>query len=498
MNKNYFGITDTGKVRDNNEDTFIAEITSSDNLIIACVIDGVGGYSGGEIAAEIAKFCVLEHLSKSSINLPERMKNAIVAADAKIVAEKLQVKELENMACVLTLAVVDLKNNLFHYAHVGDTRLYLLRDNTLVKITKDQSFVGFMEDSGRLTEEQAMKHPKRNEINKALGFGANVAEQLDYIEVGQSPFLPGDLLLLCSDGLSDMVNREDITNILTATGDLEQKAAELIAAANQNGGLDNITAVLVANTNKKSTYEATKPDSIVKVPVKRKNPRTPEPEIPYNQKPDEVVEMQVAEYEIPKQTALPGYEDQKTGKGLVIGLSVLCVLLLASTIYLYWMYNNHPSNSIKPKTLTEVTEKRNTKEIMLQDTLNKLKGQTLILSDSLFPSPIILHQPLVFNNDSIFIRAEKELLIISDSLYKGVAIDIKPKSKFVQLRNIVFENFNTAILTSNNALVLRNVKFTNCPNAIQSTYNLETKKYISGRIPFSSFSADSIPLKPTE
>ena len=498
MNKNYFGITDTGKVRDNNEDTFIAEVTSSDNLIIACVIDGVGGYSGGEIAAEIAKFCVLEHLSKSSVNLPERMKNAIVAADAKIVAEKLQVKELENMACVLTLAVIDLKNNLFHYAHVGDTRLYLLRDNTLVKITKDQSFVGFMEDSGRLTEEQAMKHPKRNEINKALGFGANVAEQLDYIEVGQSPFLPGDLLLLCSDGLSDMVNREEITNILLGTADLEQKAAKLIAAANQYGGLDNITAVLVANTNKKLVYEATKPDPVIKAPVRRKNLRTPEPEIPYNQQPAEVVEMQVDEPETSYQTIPPTHQSKKTGKGLVIGLSVLCVLLLASTIYLYWMYNNHPANSIKPKTLTEVTEKRNTKEIMLQDTLNKLKGQTLILSDSLFPSPIILHQPLVFNSDSIFIRSEKELLIISDSLYKGVAIDIKPKSKFVQLRNIVFENFNTAISTSNNALVLRNVKFTNCPNAIQSTYNLEKKKYINGKIPFSSFSADSIPLKPTE
>lgn len=113
MNRNYFGITDTGKVRDNNEDTFIAEITAANDFIIACVIDGVGGYSGGEIAAEIAKFSVLEHLSKPKGDLLETMKNAIAAADAKIVAEKLQDKELENMACVLTLAVVDLKKQSF-------------------------------------------------------------------------------------------------------------------------------------------------------------------------------------------------------------------------------------------------------------------------------------------------------------------------------------------------------------------------------------------------
>ncbi|MEJ7560504.1 MAG: protein phosphatase 2C domain-containing protein [Pedobacter sp.] len=498
MNRNYFGITDTGKVRDNNEDTFIAEITAANDFIIACVIDGVGGYSGGEIAAEIAKFSVLEHLSKPKGDLLETMKNAIAAADAKIVAEKLQDKELENMACVLTLAVVDLKNNLFYYAHVGDTRLYLLRDNSLVKITKDQSFVGFMEDSGRLTEEQAMKHPKRNEINKALGFGANLSEQADYIETGQSPFLPGDLLLLCSDGLSDMVNRKELTSILTTGNDLEQKASELIVAANEHGGMDNITAVLVANNNKKLVYEATKPGRATKPTPKTKTPIVIDQELPYNEIKDEKSPESIPEVITSIHTDTVDNVQKKSGKGLIILLSLLCLLFISSTAYLYWLYNNHPATAVQPQRLTEITEKRNTKEIMLQDTLNKLQGQTLILSDSLFPSPIILHQPLIFNKDSIFIRAEKELVIISDSLYKGVAIDIKPKSKFVQLRNIVFENFNTAISTSNNALILRNVKFSNCPNSIQSTYNLENQKYVNGKIPFSSFSADSIPLKPTE
>jgi hypothetical protein len=176
----------------------------------------------------------------------------------------------------------------------------------------------------------------------------------------------------------------------------------------------------------------------------------------------------------------------------------LTLIFLSSTAYLYWLYNNHPSTAVSPKTLTEITEKRNTKEILLQDTLNKLKGQTLVLSDSLFPSPIILHQPLVFNKDSIYLRGEKELIIISDSLYRGVAIDIKPKSKLVQLRNISFENFNTAISTGDNVLILKNVKFSNCPNTVQSTFNLQNKRYINGKIPLSVFSADSLPLKATD
>lgn len=498
MNKNYFGITDTGKIRDNNEDTFIAQITEANDYIIACVIDGVGGYSGGEIAAEITKFSVLEHLSKPEGDIIERMKAAIAGADKKIVAEKLQDKELENMACVLTLAVIDLKNNLFFYAHVGDTRLYLLRDNSLVKITKDQSFVGFMEDSGRLTEEQAMKHPKRNEINKALGFGANIAAQPDYIETGQSPFLPGDILLLCSDGLSDMVNRQELTSILATEDELEYKASELISAANQNGGLDNITAVLVANTNKKVVYEATKPTITARPVSKRKSRIDSEPELPYEEikikeSPEPAFQSVNPPTSVIEAPALP-----KSNRGLVIILSALTLIFLSSTAYLYWLYNNHPLTAVSPKTLTEITEKRNTKEILLQDTLNKLKGQTLVLSDSLFPSPIILHQPLVFNKDSIYLRGEKELIIISDSLYRGVAIDIKPKSKLVQLRNISFENFNTAISTGDNVLILKNVKFSNCPNTVQSTFNLQNKRYINGKIPLSVFSADSLPLKATD
>lgn len=153
------------------------------------------------------------------------------------------------MACVLTCVVADIKNNKCWYAHVGDTRIYLLRDDSLVKISKDHSAVGYLEESGRLSEEEAMRHPRRNEINKALGFEEDISKPEDFIETGESPFLPGDLLLLCSDGLTDMISSATIMSVLTIKKSLAAKAKALVQAANDAGGNDNITAVLVENNN---------------------------------------------------------------------------------------------------------------------------------------------------------------------------------------------------------------------------------------------------------
>ncbi|MBC7400421.1 MAG: serine/threonine-protein phosphatase [Mucilaginibacter sp.] len=260
MADQYFGLTDTGKERKNNEDTFIAETTADNKFIIACVIDGVGGYSGGEIAAELAREAVLQRLSKPVGEIIPIMIDCFNQANQKILDEKKRVKEHDSMACVATLALVDIERNQFYYAHVGDTRLYLLRDNSLIKISHDQSFVGFLEESGRVSEAEAMAHPKRNEINKALGFEGNLAKDNEYIETGQSPFLSGDMLLLCSDGLTDLVTSNDITTIITMEGlSLKDKAKQLIDVANANGGRDNITVVLVKNNKQALKHDATLP-----------------------------------------------------------------------------------------------------------------------------------------------------------------------------------------------------------------------------------------------
>lgn len=490
MEKNYFGITDTGRVRDNNEDTFIAEKTIGDQYIIACVIDGVGGYSGGEIAADIARKSILQHLSKPSEDFISLMKKAIIDADGRIMKEKQTVKAHENMACVITLALIDLNRNQFYYAHVGDTRLYLLRDNSLVKISKDQSFVGFMEDSGRITEDQAMRHPKRNEINKALGFGVNLTAQDDYIETGQSPFLPGDMLLLCSDGLSDMVNKRDITDILVKESLLEKKGAELIVAANKNGGLDNITVVLVKNNNEALKHEALKPGTDIRNKI-----------LPVAQ-PDEVSAAGPILFETKPARTEPAATKKRTtpvpvpsgkGSGLKI-LGTLCFLLFCACIYLIWL-NNKNVNQEKQEKLSAFKNPRNAQEKKLQDTLNNLKGNTLVLTDSLFQSPIIISEPLQLNKDTLFIIAKNNMVIKSDTLFKGKAIEIQTVSKYVFLQNLTFEDFNTAISSQNNALLFKNVRFVNSPNAIETIYHFPLKKYINGIIPNSSFKTDSLPTR---
>ncbi|WP_316793643.1 protein phosphatase 2C domain-containing protein [Pedobacter frigoris] len=479
MEKNYFGLTDTGKVRDNNEDTFIAESTTGVDYIISCVIDGVGGYAGGEIASAIARQSILQRLSSPSGDLTMLMREAIVAADAQIMAEKQKVKEHESMACVLTLAVVDLKRNQFHYAHVGDTRLYLLRDNSLVKISKDQSFVGFMEDSGRLTEEQAMKHPKRNEINKALGFGSGIAAQEDYIEMGQSPFLPGDLLLLCSDGLSDMVNRQEITQILVRDTELKTKAEELIVTANKNGGLDNITVVLVKNDNQSLVHEATKP--LARPERKKQQPNKPVVRETVEQAPVSTAAQEAQEIK----------QEQKSNKGIITLLSVLCLVFLLLSVYLLWQ-TSQQLNNVKQHRLTAAKNIRNPQEVKLQDTLNNLKGNVLILTDSLFKSPIILTEALLFNRDTLFIKAKTNMVLQSDSAFKGNAIIIKPAGKYIFLENLTFDHFNTAISSQNNALLLKNVRFINCQAGITAAYQFPEGKFVNGQITRSTFKTDSL------
>ncbi len=196
MAEYFYGITDKGKRREKNEDTFFARETIDERFLIAGVIDGVGGYEGGDIAAGIASAVIMENLETITEDVIESLRHAIIAANEKINEEKKETGVHDQMACVLTCVVADIQNNKCWYAHVGDTRIYLLRDHSLVKISRDHSVVGFLEESGRLSEEEAMRHPRRNEITKALGFEEDIDTPEDFIETGESPFLPGDLLLI--------------------------------------------------------------------------------------------------------------------------------------------------------------------------------------------------------------------------------------------------------------------------------------------------------------
>jgi len=466
MAENFFGLTDTGKVRDNNEDAFIAESVMSGRFIIACAIDGVGGYSGGEIAADIARNVIMERLSKPSGDLISVMKASFIQANKKIIDEKQQNSEHSKMACVLTLALVDLENNQFHYAHIGDTRLYLLRDTSLVKVSKDHSFVGFLEDSGRIDEAGAMKHLKRNEINKALGFGRDIETQNDYIETGSSPFLPGDTLLLCSDGLTDMVNKEAITEVLIAKLSLEEKAGHLIGLANKNGGKDNITVVLVQN----NTATAWKPT----VPIAATT------ESAAKKKTELIASSPMIEKVNEPQASHKSESEHKKGNSINPLLGILCLLLLGSTLFLLW--KTYKLSDIAGTAAVPVADTaRNAGEIKLQDAINSLVGDTLILSDSVFRQAILLSDTLIIPQDSLFILTEGKITIKGDSTFRGPAMMLSPESRFLFLDGIRFENLEVAISAKNDALYLRDVLFTNCKWPVQNNFIFPDNNYVTGR-----------------
>ncbi|HEY0679305.1 MAG TPA: protein phosphatase 2C domain-containing protein [Chitinophagaceae bacterium] len=458
MAENYFGITDPGKVRDNNEDTFIAETIADGKFIAACVIDGVGGYEGGEIAARIARECIEDHLHNSKGDLTATMSEALITSNQKIYNENQQRNNQEPMACVLTLALADITNNLFHYAHIGDTRLYLLRDNSLIKVTKDHSFVGFLEDSGRLTEDDAMKHPKRNEINKALGFDPQIQLYSDYIETGASPFLPGDLMMLCSDGLTDMVTAADITSMLTSDSTLKEKAKALVDAANNAGGKDNVTVVLVKNDRKPVRVKAAKPARTKKT----------------KQAVDEPTLMQ-----LPTAPIVNNDEPltrNSNSRMVITVLSILCVLLLAALIWQVW--KNEPTPP-KPSTEPLIIKNRNAQEARLQDIINMTVKGGVSLGDSIYGKTIVVSDTIKIQNDSLHLDG-KGIVLRADPDYKGPGLFVSTNSKSVMLENIVLENFDVGLLTRSRSVYLMNVQFRNCRVSMQYQHSEGGKSYLSG------------------
>lgn len=469
MAENFYGLTDTGKQRQNNEDAFIAQPDANKRYIIACVIDGVGGYSGGEVAAALARETILLRLAKIGEQIIPLLADALHSANDKIREEKQQVKKHDSMACVATLALVDVEANQFYYAHVGDTRLYLLRDASLVKISHDQSFVGFLEDSGRLTEKEAMNHPKRNEIDKALGFKNIDMANGDYLETGQSPFLPGDMLLLCSDGLTDMVDKETICNILVDKSSLKTKCTNLVNAANENGGKDNITVVLVENNKSPKKHEATMPADNLQ--------ERPEPGIA-----NAVEENRTDEVAITPARS-------SSNKGLIGFLTLLVICLAAACA---WQYFNYSKQEPAPVVIAAPVKKApNMQELKLQQAINSCKGNDLLLIDTLYKSPVLISRPITINRDTLHIKAKGNIVLQSDSGYTGPAFSLSVNNRHILIDSLSFRQFNVAISSYNNAVELNNVRFFNCRQPLQNIFSFPDGKYINGSLVSALFIADS-------
>ncbi|MBQ3194856.1 MAG: Stp1/IreP family PP2C-type Ser/Thr phosphatase [Clostridia bacterium] len=243
-----FGKSDVGKIRRRNEDCF--KITESDEWVSALVCDGMGGVRGGDIASELA-VCVytdtlFKEIGKSGEDLSGQIiKNAMITAateaNTAVVQRALSDEGLKGMGTTLVAAFV-WRNKAF-VINVGDSRLYRLYKGCLQQVTKDHSFVQYLLDSGKITEEEAANHPNRNVITRALGIEKEVT--VDFFMVDDF-----DSLLLCSDGLINYVTEDDISNTINTETGIKNKVKSLITAAKDGGGGDNITVVLLMKEGK--------------------------------------------------------------------------------------------------------------------------------------------------------------------------------------------------------------------------------------------------------
>ncbi|HEY0511633.1 MAG TPA: protein phosphatase 2C domain-containing protein [Thermoanaerobaculia bacterium] len=236
--------SDPGRERENNEDRVLCDPERG----IYAVVDGVGGESGGEIAAQTAVEILQARLSRRTTDAPRLIREAIALANKQIWEKAQADPALAGMACVLTVAVIDGAQATI--GHVGDSRLYLLRPGAgqgeIRKITRDHSPVGSREDVGELSEAEAMSHPRRNEIFRDVGSGPHEPDEEGFIDVTPIAFEPDSALLLCSDGLSDLVMSQTILSLVESNAGNPRAAVKaLIDAANQAGGKDNVSVVLV-------------------------------------------------------------------------------------------------------------------------------------------------------------------------------------------------------------------------------------------------------------
>ncbi len=234
------GASDPGRVRRNNEDAWHLDADRG----IFFVVDGIGGQAAGEKAAEIAVSRLRARLERQTGTIEQRLREAITMANNEILHAAEENPEWKGMACVLTVAVLDEAEAVV--GHVGDSRLYRIRDGKIQKVTHDHSPVGQREDNRELTEAEAMRHPRRNEVFRDVGSETHSPDDADFIEIQHVPFDGASALLICSDGLSDQVASADIQKMVERhAGDPEAAVRDLIAAANQAGGKDNVTVVLV-------------------------------------------------------------------------------------------------------------------------------------------------------------------------------------------------------------------------------------------------------------
>jgi protein phosphatase len=250
MKISYKALTDVGRKRKGNEDNL--HVNPEQNLFV--IADGMGGHAAGEVASRVAVESINEFICLTSgdeeITWPfgldenisydgNRLKTAVRYANRRVLETTREKAEYEGMATTVAAVLVDDAEAIL--AHVGDSRIYLYRDGSLSQLTSDHSWINEQIQSGVISAEQARSHPLRNVVTRALGGKPDLQ-----VDVQVQPMQAGDLLLLCSDGLTTMVPDDEIARVFAESGsDVEAAAQGLVQKANAHGGEDNITVLLI-------------------------------------------------------------------------------------------------------------------------------------------------------------------------------------------------------------------------------------------------------------
>lgn len=230
--------TSVGKIRAVNEDSFFVSEIGTHGATLAVVADGMGGHNAGEVASAETVNTLKDLIVETNVPIKELLLQAIQCANNSVYKMSKKTPTLHGMGTTVTACVI--KGDKVTAAQVGDSRLYLIRDAEITQITKDHSLVEMLLESGEITKEDAKHHPQKNVITRAIGTESSVEADIYEFSLKKD-----DILLLCSDGLVNMVEDEKILSLITKSDDFDALSDVLVKEAETAGGHDNITVVLI-------------------------------------------------------------------------------------------------------------------------------------------------------------------------------------------------------------------------------------------------------------
>lgn len=235
--------SDVGKIRDINQDAYY--YVEDDKLPIFIVADGMGGHKAGEVASNLAISTIIRYYEDSKekiiakdMFIPQFLNESVELANDNLIEEALGDDELKGMGTTVTMCLI--LDNEVYIGHVGDSRAYLLRDGELIQITQDHSLVGELLRIGSITKDEAVNHPKKNIITRALGSNPKIN-----VDVFNRELKKDDKIILCTDGLTNMVTEDKILEILLSDENSSATCSTLVNISNEAGGIDNTTIMII-------------------------------------------------------------------------------------------------------------------------------------------------------------------------------------------------------------------------------------------------------------